>query len=251
MDNSRGYIFISDAHLNSVDEHTEAFNSLLRKSWEENVEVFLLGDIFDLWFGIKSLTFPFQQRVINEIASLAEKGLRIYYVEGNRDFFLVGSWVEGYFTEISDNELPLRIGPKNIMLVHGDRVSREDLKYRFWKAISKNPIIFRVFSLIPGKIALPVAEAFEKGLKSTNPRFRYHFPEEEGRAYAKEQFKRGFDIIIMGHFHREKVISPAEYDRSRMLVFLPMWKENRRYFYMDNFGGFGFRNYREGSPLIG
>lgn len=250
MGNTQGYIFLSDAHLNDFDEHTEAFSSLLRNSCEERVEVFLLGDIFDLWFGKKTLTFPFQEKVIDEIVSLAERGLKIHYVEGNRDFFLVDSWVEKHFTTISDTELGVTIGGKNILLLHGDTVNTHDLQYRFWRYISKNPLVYSLFSVIPSGIALSLAGRFERSLKKTNPRFRYNFPEDEGKAFASRLFRKGIDLVIIGHYHQEKVIEFSDHGPHKMLVCLPMWRMERRYFYINREGEFGFKNFTADDPLI-
>jgi UDP-2,3-diacylglucosamine hydrolase len=250
MVKSKGYIFLSDAHLNGFDEHTEAFHSLLRICCREGVEVFLLGDIFDLWFGKKNLTFSFQEKVIAEIASLSEKGLTVHYVEGNRDFFLVGSWVEQYFKTISDTELTITIGEKKILLLHGDTVNKHDIQYRFWKFLSKNSIVYSLFSAIPAGVALPLAKSFEEKLKRTNPRFRYNFPEDEGKAFSSIKFRGGYDALIIGHYHVEKLAISVHNGREKMFVCLPMWKEKWRYFYMKDDGGFGFRNFNPDSPLV-
>lgn len=245
------YIFLADAHLNDLDEHTEAFNALLAISFQEDVEVFLLGDIFDLWFGKKKLTFPFQEKVIDEIASLSEKGLKVHYIEGNRDFFLAGSWVEKYFKVISTEEMKVQIGDRKALLLHGDTVNKHDLQYRFWKFLSKNDIVYSLFSAIPAGLALPLAKSFEEKLKRTNPRFRYNFPEDEGEAFSSLKFTEGYDVIIIGHYHVEKLVTSVHDGREKMFVCLPMWKENRRYFFMNEAGGFGFRNFDPLVPLIG
>lgn len=250
MEKAKASIFLSDAHLNSFDEDTEAFHSLMRGAWQQGVDVFLLGDIFDLWFGKKNLTFPFQEKVIAEIASLSERGLAVHYVEGNRDFFLVGSWVEKFFKNIAASELAVQIGEKKILLLHGDTVNRHDIQYRFWKSLSKNSLAYSLFSAIPAGIALPLARNLEGKLKKTNPRFRYNFPEDEGRAFASRATKKGYDTVIIGHYHVEKLITVAGNERDTMLVCLPMWKENRRYFYINEAGGSGFRKFTPNTPLV-
>lgn len=250
MEKPEGYIFLADAHLNSFDEHTEAFISLLRECSEKGVEVYLLGDIFDLWFGKETLTLPFQEEVIREFATLSEKGLKINYIEGNRDFFLVDSWVQKYFAAISDNELDIKVGEKSILLLHGDTVNRHDLQYRFWKFLSKNTLVFSLFSAIPAGLALTIAGTFERKLKKTNPRFRYNFPEDQGKAFATNLFGKGYDMVIIGHYHQENIITYTDYGPDKLLICLPMWRENRRYFYIGRKENLGFRSYSPGLSLI-
>lgn len=250
MDKKKGNIFVADAHLQALDGDTDAFISMLQKSIDEKVEVFLLGDIFDLWFGNKKLTYPFQGKVLENIRELTNSGLQISYIEGNRDFFIVNSWVRNFFKQIEDTKLSLTTGGKKLLLLHGDTVNKADMQYRFWRALSKNSIIYSIFSLIPGKIALSVAAGMEKRLKNTNQRFRYDFPENEGRSFAEKNFRKGFDMVIIGHFHREKIIRSVGDESSRLLICLPMWRETRRYFYLSEMGNFGFQDFNEAKPLI-
>ncbi len=242
-----GCVFIADAHLTHIDEYTLSFISLLRKAWQEGVELFLLGDIFDLWFGEKKLTYPVQEKVIGEIADLAGKGLKISYIEGNRDFFIAGSWASSHFTRVSSSHLVLSLGSERIFLTHGDAVNREDRYYRFWKWLSKNRIVYRIFSLIPGKIALKFATKTEKTLKQTNRKFRYTFPEEAGISFARKKFTEGFHKVIIGHFHHEMIIPVEE---ANALICLPMWREKKRYYYVKEDGECGFRDFMENEPLI-
>jgi len=74
-------IFLSDAHLNQDDLHTRNFLILVEKAASEGIALFLLGDIFDLWFGSPGLTFGFQKPVIERLQELRRGGLRLYYVE--------------------------------------------------------------------------------------------------------------------------------------------------------------------------
>jgi len=81
-------IFLADAHLNQDDIHSRYFLALADRVAEEKVPLFLLGDVFDLWFGNPGLTFGFQKPIIEHLRKLRREGLRLYYVEGNRDFYL-------------------------------------------------------------------------------------------------------------------------------------------------------------------
>jgi len=55
-------IFLADAHLNQDDIHSRNFLALADRAAAEKVPLFLLGDVFDLWFGNPALTFAFQNQ---------------------------------------------------------------------------------------------------------------------------------------------------------------------------------------------
>ena len=243
-------IFLSDAHLNQDDLHTRTFLILLEKAAAENVPLFLLGDIFDLWFGAPGLTFRFQKPVIERMRDLRRAGLRLYYVEGNRDFYLKKPHEGSTFHAVSEGEMVAAVGPRKVYLSHGDTVNRADLGYRFWKTLSKNPLAYGTVSLLPPALVLPLADRMERKLKRTNQRFRESFPEKESRAFALRMFASGIDTVILGHFHTERI---TRFDRDQapgILAVLPSWKEAWRYFYVTAEGECGFRSFRPDAPLL-
>jgi UDP-2,3-diacylglucosamine hydrolase len=243
-------VFLSDAHLNQDDIHTRTFVDLAGKAAAENAALFLLGDVFDLWFGTPALTFGFQKPVVQRLRELRREGLRLYYVEGNRDFYLKKHHEGHTFDAVAEVEMRAAVGGSRVYLSHGDTVNRADLAYRFWKAISKNRLAFGAISMLPSSVILPLADRLEKTLKGTNPRFRGSFPEGDCRDFALRRFAEGADFVILGHFHSERLSRYAEETSGKVLAVLPSWRENWRYFYLTAEGEFGFRAYRSGEPLL-
>ncbi len=177
-------VFLADAHLNEDDRNTRNFVALAEKAAMEKSALFLLGDMFDLWFGTPGLTFNFQKPVVSRLRELRRNGLCLYYVEGNRDFYLKKHHEGQTFDAVAEGEMAAVVGGKRIYLSHGDTVNRADLFYRFWKAVSKNRLAFGAVSALPSSFFLPLASRLERRLKKTNVRFRRSFPEPDSRAYA-------------------------------------------------------------------
>ena len=243
-------VFLSDAHLNQDDDHSRNFVALVETAAAENAAVFLLGDVFDLWFGSSGLTFHFQKPIVARLRELRAGGLRLYYVEGNRDFYLKKHHEGLTFDAVEELEMRADIGGKHLYLSHGDTVNRADLPYRFWKAVSKNRLSFGAVSALPSSVVLPLADRMERKLKRTNHRFRGSFPEKECREFALRRFSAGTDIVILGHFHNERLFRFPEGEKEKTLVVLPSWRENRRYFFIDAGGESGFRAYLPGKKLL-
>ncbi|GAB4370347.1 MAG: UDP-2,3-diacylglucosamine diphosphatase [Deltaproteobacteria bacterium] len=243
-------IFLADAHLNREDLHTRTFLELAEKAARERVALFLLGDIFDLWFGAPPLTFRFQQPLIERLRALRREGLRLYYVEGNRDFHLKPAHEGTTFDAVSGGEMQAVVGDRRIHLSHGDTVNRADLAYRFWKAVSKNRLAYGAVSSLPPRLFLPLADRLERKLKRTNRRFRGTFPEKECREFALRQFSRGIDFVVLGHFHAERLLRFAQGRAGKVLAVLPSWREEWRHFYLTAAGEFGFARFRRDAPLL-
>ena len=243
-------IFLADAHLNQEDLHSRTFLILAEKAAREKVALFLLGDIFDLWFGAPALTFRFQQPVIDRLRALRQEGLRLYYVEGNRDFYLKPSHEGSTFDAVSGGEMRAAVGDRRLYLAHGDTVNRADRAYRFWKALSKNRLAYGAVSVLPPWLFLPLADRLERKLKRTNRRFRGSFPEPECREFALRMFAEGIDFVVLGHFHSERTLRFTQGNAGKVLAVLPSWREEWRYFYLTAGGEFGFRGFRRDAPLL-
>jgi UDP-2,3-diacylglucosamine hydrolase len=243
-------VILSDAHLNQDDTHSRNFLALAEKAAAEGVPLFLLGDVFDLWFGTPGLTFGFQRPIIDRLRALRRGGLRLYYVEGNRDFYVKKDHEGSTFDAVSEGEMRATVGGRRLFLSHGDAVNRADLPYRFWKGISKNRLAYGGVARLPSSLILPLADRIEQRLRRSNRRYKGSFPEREARDFSLRLFGRGVDFVVLGHFHLERLMRFTQAESSKVLAVLPAWKEAWRYFYFDADGGYGFRTYRKDRPLL-
>jgi len=243
-------IFLADAHLNQDDTHSRNFLVLADQAAAEKVPVFLLGDVFDLWFGTRGLTFDFQKPIVERLRRLRGEGLRIYYVEGNRDFYLKREHEGTTLDVVSGGDLHAAVGGKRLYLSHGDTVNRGDFAYRFWKGISKSRFANEAVAHLPPSIVLPMANRIERNLKRSSRRHRGAFPEKDCREFGLRLFRKGVDFVILGHFHQERLMRFSLGEATKIVAVLPSWKERWRYFFVTADGGFGFRAFKPGEPLL-
>jgi UDP-2,3-diacylglucosamine hydrolase len=243
-------IFLSDAHLNQDDIHSRRFVELAERCAAESIPLYLLGDVFDLWFGTPDLTFGFQRPIIDRLRELRRGGLHLYYVEGNRDFYLKRDHEGTTFDAVSEGEMRAAVGEKRLYLAHGDTVNRADFAYRFWKGISKSRLANGAVARLPPSIILPMAEGIERNLKRSNRRYKGSFPERECREFGMRMFARGVDFVLLGHFHQEKLMRFSLGEATKVLAVLPSWKDQWRYFYLTAEGAYGFRAFKPGEPLL-
>jgi UDP-2,3-diacylglucosamine hydrolase len=243
-------IFLADAHLNQDDIHSRNFLALADRAAEEKVPLFLLGDMFDLWFGAPGLTFGFQKPIVEHLRQLRAGGLRLYYVEGNRDFYLKREQEGTTFDIVSENEMEATVGNKRLYLSHGDTVNRADFAYRFFKGISKSRLANEAVAHLPPSFFLPVADWIERKLKRSNRRYKGSFPEREARDFSLRLFGQGVDFVVLGHFHQERLMRFTQGEATKVLAVLPSWKDRWRYFFLTANGEYGFRAFKPGDPLF-
>jgi UDP-2,3-diacylglucosamine hydrolase len=161
----------------------------------------LLGDIFHFFIAHPKFETPAIGRFLEAVDRLRAAGVPVTYVEGNRDFFLRGSYVESKFREVCDEETFVE-GGRRFLLTHGDLLNEEDRPYRFWRAISKNAIARRAIDFLPRKAANRLVWKVEARLYRSNFKHKTRLPVEMIRAFAARRFRDGFDVLLLGHFHK-------------------------------------------------
>lgn len=164
----------------------------------------LLGDLFQAWVGSRHFETADIARTVECLRRLRRSGLRIDYVEGNRDFFLAGSPYADAFDSIG-TEVAFATGGKRVLAVHGDGLNDRDRQYLFWRWLSKSRLVRALVLAMPGALARRFVGSTERRLAQTNFKHRVRIPEEAIRAYAARRLAEGFDLLILGHFHEPRI----------------------------------------------
>ncbi len=160
----------------------------------------LLGDLFQIWVGSPKFETADHRAVAAALAGLRDAGVRLEYIEGNRDFFLAGSAYDALFHEISLS-LAFTVGERRYLAVHGDGLDPSDLKYRFWNKLSKSRLSRVLWFGLPTRLAHYLAESTERRLADTNFKHKVRVPEDVLRRFAQARLAEGHDEILLGHFH--------------------------------------------------
>lgn len=163
----------------------------------------LMGDIFQAWIGSPRFETEDIKKVVDALRDLRRQGIRIEYVEGNRDFFLKDSVYADAFDEVV-LETAFEVGGVRYLAVHGDGLNDKDWKYRFWRWLSKSPPVRFVVLHTPRRLAHRLVHSTEQRLSQTNFKHRAALPEEAIRRYAERRLAEGHDVLLLGHFHEPR-----------------------------------------------
>ncbi len=167
---------------------------------------------------------PRSRRFLQKARELKEAGIAVTYVEGNRDFFLRGSYVEDAFASVCDEER-FGAGSRRFLATHGDLLNERDLPYRFWRFASKNPVSRAAIDFIPRALANRLVWKIEARLYRSNFKHKTRLPVEMIRAFAQRRLREGVDVILLGHFHK----SWTETVEGGRVEILPAFVEERRW----------------------
>jgi UDP-2,3-diacylglucosamine hydrolase len=184
----------------------------------------LLGDIFHVFIAHPKFSTPAIDRFLQKARELKEAGVAVTYVEGNRDFFVRGSYAEDAFDSVCDEEL-FGEGGRRFLATHGDLLNERDWPYRFWRFASKNPVSRTAIDFLPKAFANRLVWRIEARLYHSNFKHKTRLPVEMIRAFAQRRFRQGVDVVLLGHFHK----SWSEAVDGGRIEILPAFVEERRW----------------------
>lgn len=226
-------LVIGDSHIGLADGSEKPVVSWLeRAAARRPAALYLNGDLFHYLIAHPKFYTPSVEKVFAAFRRFRDTGIPVHYVEGNRDFFLKGSFVEDSVTDVG-LEYTVNAGARRFLIVHGDMINDRDLPYRFWRRVSKNPVSKFGINLIPKRTARNFVDSVEKRLAQSNFKHKSKLPTDLMARYAEKRRRDGFTDVVFGHFH-EKLVMPT--DNSRVTI-LPPWYETGEAMVIDPASG--------------
>jgi UDP-2,3-diacylglucosamine hydrolase len=196
-------LFISDLHLTpDRPAATGALMRFLHDTAPAAEALYVLGDLFEYWIGDDGLDQPFNREVADAFRALADRGVRLSFIHGNRDF-LIGSRFarESGMQLLSDPTLINLYGPPTL-LMHGDTLCSDDVEYQKFRAMVRNPEWQQAFLAKPlaerVRMALDVRGQSEQAKQAKDMAIMDVAP-----ATVEELLRsRAYPRLIHGHTHR-------------------------------------------------
>ena len=145
-------VFISDLHLHPhMPEITERFTHFVQWAGSNTRAVYILGDFFHVWAGDDSLD-AWGESIVSQLSWLAEQGVALYYIHGNRDFLLGKSFATRASLQILPDPSVIELHGERILLTHGDRYCTNDSSHQWLRRVTRNRLFSTLFLSIPYRI---------------------------------------------------------------------------------------------------
>lgn len=190
-------LFVSDLHIDSSGrEETEKIKRVIEAVNPDFI--FIAGDLFNIAFGWMRPAVYDNFGFIKYLEKWSKSGKRkVIWLEGNHEFGL--KYLKSTIN-IVEKELILNLGSRKIYLAHGDLINRSDIKYQIFRFLTKNRVIVFAARFIPHRLLFMLASIIDKSLTAD-----CNDLPERTREFAKDYFKKGFDIVILAHTHKADV----------------------------------------------
>ncbi len=237
----RSDIFVADTHIKSMDDAvTVKFIGFLDQIKGSTKTLYILGDLFDFWFG-GARTSPFMYElykpVIDKLKELADAGVQIVYFEGNHDFFMGDIFTGRLRAKVYPSGAKLDVDGKIFSLSHGDTINRKDTLYILWRRVIRSPFMYWLMNALPPERLLSIAKALSS--KSRNHSGdRASLEEKVLDGYINDNNNDGAFAVIFAHTH-----SPVLEERGKKICVNPgAFSDNGSYARFKN-GSFSLENY--------
>ncbi len=196
-------LLVSDIHLAPArPDVTEAYLGFLRGPAQAAREVVILGDLFDAWVGDDDLGNPAWRPVILAMRALSERGVRLAFLHGNRDFLLGEDFAAACGARLMPEVTLADIEGERTLLMHGDQLCTDDAAYLTWRREARDPNWQASFLALPlqerQRLAgeMRATSDLEKAAKSQE------IMDVNARAVEAALRASGCRRLIHGHTHR-------------------------------------------------
>lgn len=247
-------LFISDAHLRTRQAH--GYENLLEflcrlrgkgsgngsikaslrpcdiKGDQGNIanvdDLYILGDFFDFWFSAGDFIYPEFRDMVEMLAELKERGIKVHLCEGNHDFFLADYFARQLGLEVITDWATIKLAGKRVLISHGDTVDERNRRYLLLRRFFRSSFFYKLQRAMPVSLLWRIAQLSSRASKELTAETADALAMKM-RRFAQRKFKDGFDAVILGHCHGHLLETFTVNGTQRTMVLLGDWLRHYSY----------------------
>ncbi|MFO0982076.1 MAG: UDP-2,3-diacylglucosamine diphosphatase [Planctomycetota bacterium] len=195
-------LFAADFHLLPDDVPELArFAAFLDHAAGATRDLYLLGDVFDVWVGPRALALKGYATAFRALERAATRGLKMTLIPGNRDFNLDAGTGERLGLQVRGETWTIDLFARRTLLTHGDAFLTDDIAYQRMKRVLRSrPLRFLARHLplsVSERLAARLRARSRRAVTAKHPRTMRLVPEAV-RALTPADAR----VAICGHVHR-------------------------------------------------
>lgn len=219
-----GSLVITDLHLDL--EREEQLSPFL--AWAEAAagvpRVLILGDLFEVWFGMAQGRSPGGARVLGALANLVSGGTAVEVIPGNRDFLLGSRFETATGASVRLGGVVASLPDRSrVLFLHGDELCTLDVGYRRLRRVLRCAPVRTIGPRLPAFVGAWAGRRLRRASRralAAKPPAEAELQGDAAREHAREAEA---DIVVCGHAHRFRDVL--------------LGPEGPRWIVLDAFGG--------------
>jgi len=226
---------ISDLHLCETQPHLlKLFEHYMHNIAPESQELYVLGDLFEVWVGDDHHT-TFNQNVIQLFKNYSQQYGQLYFAHGNRDFLLGKQFASQTGASLISEPYHLILGTHKTCLMHGDTLCTDDVEYQRFRTMVRNPVWQQELLKQPVEKRLAFASSIREKSKDEMSDKDSEIMDVNQMSVEKCFVDNECEWLIHGHTHREAHHQMMINEKKHHRIVLSDWNEQGHYLkFKDN-----------------
>jgi UDP-2,3-diacylglucosamine hydrolase len=234
----RPELFISDLHLcASRPEITEAFLYFLKYTAVKANALYILGDLFEYWAGDDDIDDIQHQTTIHALRDLANSGVKLYLMHGNRDFLISSEFCRATNISLLQDPTIIDLHSQKVLLTHGDNLCTDDVAYQDFRKLVRDVKWQTDFLSLP--LATRKNEIQTIRIRSEHEKLQKSSEIMDVNNNAVNDLLKKYNypnMLIHGHTHRPNIHAIQLDGRNITRLVLGDWYEQGSYLSCDQNG---------------
>ena len=229
-------LFISDLHLSGERENiSKLFITFLKERASQADALYILGDLFEVWPG-DDMIQPDYVESICAMKQLADSGVPLFVMQGNRDFLMANQFAEISGASLIDDPTVINLYGTKTLLMHGDTLCTDDTEYQKFRAMVRDPAWQKSFFALPKDERLAMTSKYRKISKVETKKKAMDIMDVNQQTVETAMLDNNIQQLIHGHTHRPAVHEFSANDKPMKRIVLGDWYEQGSVLVCDKSG---------------
>ena len=166
--------------------------------------LYILGDLFAAWIGL-DFEPALNQHIMTALNELSQKGVPIYFMQGNRDFAINKRICKKFGMTLLHDPQVINLYGTNALLSHGDIFCTLDISYQVFRKYMHNPLFQLVARRLPLFMRKRLMTRYKTQSAQDKPQKTLDVMDVEKATVDKFMRKYQVHYLIHGHTHKGKI----------------------------------------------
>ncbi len=227
-------LFVSDLHLDDTRPHiVELFERFCDGEARTADALYILGDLFEAYVGDDD-DATLNHRVADALHGVADAGVPVHFIAGNRDFLLGNDYASSCGMDILADGTVIDLYDTPTLVLHGDILCTDDQAYLAFRKQVRDPAWQAAFLARPlSERRAFAAQARDASLAHTSTT-AMSIMDVNQVAVERALREAGAERMIHGHTHRPAIHDFAFDGKSAQRIVLGDWYEQGSILHVDH-----------------